>query len=607
MPAQLIHRVLEALQQQRYADALRMSRELAQAMPGNEAALSMLAVSEQHMGNLDAAVEILRCLVGKYPGTWQHWNNLGNIFRAQGTVERALDAYRKALTLQPNHARLRTNIGLLYLNRGEYGQAREHLLAACDQAEVEPSMWVWAAVACHADGDETGTKRLLEDRSGWADISAEARLELGGLLLQMGRFDEGQQVLKQPFMEASLAVRAAVRRALSFERINQLDAAVAIVDDLPSAEQVADPKARQELLNLLATLAMRRKDYSTARRCFVAALALDTPWHERTTLWFGLARACDRLDDTQAAMEALAEAHRARALPGQPPWQPGSGHQGDLKMADQWVSAAAASSWRRAAVPETQPAPVFVVGFPRSGTTLLEQILSAHPTFRSMDERPFILELVQKMASQTGSYPENLASSTPQQLATLRQQYWDKVQAVMNLRKGMCLIDKNPLNMLALPMIMRLFPHAQIIFCQRHPGAAILSCYQQNFQDPELRALCASLERLAYEYVAFHQHWQYHVELLQPRLWVVRYEDLVTDLDAMLAKLGVFLGISDTTAMKNFQVHAQTRGYISTPSYTQVIEPISQDAVDRWRRYASWMQPLLPHLQPVLEQLGYEA
>ncbi len=607
MSAQLIHRILEALQQQRYAEALRMSGELVQAMPGNEAALSMLAVSEQHMGNLTAAAKILDRLVGKYPDTWQHWNNLGNIYRAQGNVERALPAYRKALALQPKHARLHANIGLLHLNRGEYSQAREHLLAACELDEVEPSMRVWAALACHAEGDNASTQRLLEDGSGWVDISAEARLELGGLLLQLGRFDEGQQLLQQPFAEASLAVRAAVRRAFGFERINQLEAAVAIVNDLPSAEQVVDLQARQELLSILATLAMRRQDYRSARGCFEAALALDTPWRERAVLWFGLARACDRLDDTQAAMDALAEAHRARALPGQPLWQPGSGHQGDLKMADQRISTAVAGSWLRAAVPEAQPPPVFVMGFPRSGTTLLEQMLSAHPLFSSMDERPFILQQVRHMASSAGAYPDNLSTLTAEQLEVLRQQYWDKVRSVVNLPQGMRLVDKNPLNMLALPMIMRLFPQAPIIFCQRHPGATILSCYQQDFQDPEVRALCASLERLAYEYVAFHQHWQYHLELLQPRLLVVSYEDLVADLDATLTDLGAFLGVSDTTAMKDFQTHAQTRGYISTPSYAQVVEPINQDAVERWRRYASWMQPLLPILQPVLEQLGYEA
>ena len=607
MSAQLIQQVLEALQQQHYAAALRLARELTQAMPGNEAALSMLAVSEQHMGNLDAAVEILGRLVAKYPETWQHWNNLGNVLRAQGESERALGAYRKALALQPNPTRLRANIGLLHLNRGEYRQAREHLLTACEQADAEPGMRVWAALACHSAGDEPTAKRLLEDRSGWAQISAEARLELGGLLLRMGRFAEGQQVLKQPFAEASLAVRAAVRRALGFERINQLDAAMAIVKDLPSTEQVTDPEARQELFNLLAILALRRHDYPLARTCFEAALALKPLWRERATLWFGLARACDRLDDTQAAMEALAQAHRLRAVPGQPLWQPGSGHRGDLKMADQRVAAATVAAWQRTAVPEAPPAPVFVLGFPRSGTTLLEQMLSAHPLFSAMDERPFILQQVRQMASLAGSYPENLSALSAAQLDGLRQQYWAAVRTTVDLRKGVRLIDKNPLNMLALPMIMRLFPNAPIIFCQRHPGAAILSCYQQDFQDPEVRALCASLERLAYEYVAFHQQWQYHVELLQPRLLVVRYEDLVTDLDTTLAGLGTFLGVSATAAMKDFPIHAQTRGYISTPSYTQVVEPISQAAVDRWRRYAGWMQPLWPVLRDTLERYGYEA
>ncbi len=600
-----VAQILTALEAGRYADALRLARALFALHPEDEGALALLAASAEQAGQMDEALLLLQRLVHKHPQTWQHWNNLGNVERTLGYQDAALEAYGRALALQPEHARLRVNLGLLHLNRGEYRLAREQLGIACGLPGADASMRVWTAVACHADGD-------LEEATQWvaavdidSQLSEEARLELGWLLVQVGRFDEGECLLARPYADKALAMRATARRVLALERVNRLDAAQALLGALTVPASEGDPLARQEALHADAVVALRRNDYAHARRFFEAALEVSGSRGARVPLWFGLAQACDRLDDIPAALAALTQAHHECAANADD-WHPGAPHSGNLRVADAWLSREEAASLGTIC-PDDRAAPVFVVGFPRSGTTLVEQMLAAHPAFVSVDERPFVWSTLRRLEAGGVEYPAVLTRLMPQQLAALRQHYWSEVDAVVRVPEGMRLVDKNPLNMLLLPLLVRLFPQSPVIFCRRHPCDTILSCYLQDFRDPDLRMMCSSLERLATDYAAFDRQWQHHVEVLHPRLLELRYEDLVADPDTAFGRMGTFLGIDNVAVMHNFQTRAKVRGFISTPSYAQVVEPLRTDAINRWRRYTESFRALLPILRGAIVRGGYDA
>jgi tetratricopeptide (TPR) repeat protein len=607
MSNQLVARILDAMREARHVDALELARTLSKGMPGNESALSLLAACEQNMGNLQAALDILQRLTRKHPQTWQHWNNLGNVARSLGEGAAALAAYQRALRLHPDGARLQANIGLLHLNRGEYPQAREHLLAACALKDSETGMCIWAAVASHACLDEDAAFQLVRDWRQWPRQSDEAMLELGWLLVQLGAFADGDEILRGHFQDESSRIRAGARRVLAHERVNHLDEARTLLQSLPPAQGIADPETRQERLNATAIMALRDRDYALARRCYEEALATDVAWRDRTPLYFGLARACDRLNDGAAALDALVQGHRLQLGASNPAWHPGAAHTGLLRIADQRLTAAEAASWRHDEHPDAMESPVFVVGFPRSGTTLIEQMLAAHDRFVSTDEQPFVRRMIEWLDARGLPYPGGLTALSAADLDALHAVYWGAVREVAAIQPGVRLVDKNPLNMLALPMMLRAFPQARIIYCQRHPCDAILSCYLQQFRDPDLAAMCATLERLAHEYASFDRQWTHHVEILNADVLTCRYEDLVTDIDAGLARLGAYLDVEDVANMKNFHARALARGFISTPSYAQVVEPLRTDAIGHWRRYREAFAPLLPILQPILDHWNYDA
>jgi len=154
-------------------------------------------------------------------------------------------------------------------------------------------------------------------------------------------------------------------------------------------------------------------------------------------------------------------------------------------------------------------------------------------------------------------------------------------------------------------MIMRLFPEAPIILCLRHPCDVLLSCYLQPFRSPAYMVMCSSLQRLAEGYVQAFEQWHKQVQVFSPHLLEWRYESVVGAFDANVARLGKFLELEDALPMARFAEHARGKRFISTPSYAQVTQGISNKAVNRWHAYRDVFEPVLPTLRPIMHQLGY--
>ncbi|HKV65132.1 MAG TPA: sulfotransferase, partial [Rhodanobacteraceae bacterium] len=323
---------------------------------------------------------------------------------------------------------------------------------------------------------------------------------------------------------------------------------------------------------------------------------------------FGLASAHDRQAHYRDAWKALEVAHAMQMqIARQTAPELGETDGQPLPMVVRTVDANAYATWKPLVAPSMLQSPVFVIGFPRSGTTLLEQMLDAHPGFRSMDERGFVYQLIERMEHAGQRYPADLATLTQVEADQLRAVYWRLVEHTLPDLGQRRLIDKNPLNMLCLPMILRLFPEGRIILCVRHPCDVLLSCSMQAFRSPAFRAMCSSLPRLARGYTEAFEQCCRHVEVFKPSVLEWRYESVVDDFDAAVARLGQFLEVADASPFAGFAAHARAKQFIATPSYAQVTQPVNAAAVGRWRNYREQFEPVLPVLLPWLERFGYGA
>jgi Flp pilus assembly protein TadD len=602
--ASTIADISAAIQQGRLQTAENLAREQLRAYPTDENILTLLGLSVQMQGRPNDAALFFQELTRLQPDAAIHWNNLGSVLRAAGQGEAAEAAYRRALALAPRDSHVLENLGLLYHERADYAAARVCFVAAADIDPVSTIARIYGANACAECTDMPTAERLVASWWRWTNIDLEQQLLLASVMTRTGHLDTAETILRRTLPQAGAErPRVIVRLLVLNERLNRVDEARALLAALPRPEHVDDAELQEEIINAHAVLAARENDYQKASDLLEPLARVGTPGSD---FFFALARIRDKRGDVDATMQALREAHalQMRKAALLIPDLIASGKE-PLTAGLDPISADSRQQWIQMPAPGDDESPIFIMGFPRSGTTMLEQMLDAVPTLRAMDEQPFLQSVVERIEQFGLRHPGDLHRLDAGQCDELRKVYWGLVRKTVKLDTGQRLVDKNPLNMLRLPLVNRLFPRSRIIFAMRHPCDVVLSCYMQSFGAPAFMLLCSTLERLARGYVNAMQGWQHHVGLLQPALLPLRHEDLLADFSGTAQRIGEFLGIDDATPMLMFHEHARQKGYIATPSYAQVTEPVNRKGVDRWRRYRSHLEPILPALKPVMEQWHY--
>jgi Flp pilus assembly protein TadD len=610
-----IEPIVSALQSGRADDAERLARDFLDANPRNQDGLLLLSISLMQLERPAEATEVCRELTRIAPDSAIYWSNLGTVLRDAGQLFDAEEAYRRSVELDPKFFGALLNLGYLLLEGGKFTEARDALMAAHTLDPRSPEARVYAAQTCVALDRRDVAEQLIAPWPTWLDLSDELIVDLAGLMVAAGTPDVGAKILESLLSRRPDNLRAMANLVFLYERVNRLDEARALLAKLPAPETVADPKLQFDVISANATFALREKDPALARELlqrlidiFEASPAAKlTPWRSGD-MYSSMAKMYDKEGNVDAAMQALALSHERQltlarqavpdlVTPGAPP----------LYFGTRLVDADMRAKWPEYPAPSMLESPIFVVGFPRSGTTMLEQMLDAHPQLQSMDERAFLSNLLDLLTEFRCEYPNDLDKLTEQQCEALRQNYWKATEQVAPRKQGQRLVDKNPLQMLRLPLINRLFPNAPIIMALRHPCDSILSNYMQHFTSNSFAVLCSSLERLAQGYVNAMNAWVHHANVLKPRVILSRYEDLLDDFEGNIRRIADFLELDDASPMARFDQHARDKGFISTPSYSQVIEPPNKKAVGRWRRYHRYFEPILPTLQPIMKHWGYDA
>jgi tetratricopeptide (TPR) repeat protein len=246
---------------------------------------------------------------------------------------------------------------------------------------------------------------------------------------------------------------------------------------------------------------------------------------------------------------------------------------------------------------------VFLLGFPRSGTTLLEVALDGHPRVASLEEH----ELLKAGVLQYMREPVDFAAllrADANELGALRERYWQEVRATGIELAGKVFVDKHPLHSLKLPLIARLFPNAKILFAHRDPRDVVLSCFRRRFSMNPAMYQLLTLEGAA----AFYDATMRLAEQARPLLgldWrVVRYEDLVEDLDRELRAICEHIGLDWVSNLGDFAARAQARER-ATPSTAQLARGLDKSGVGHWRHYQSSLESVRPTLEPWVKRLGY--
>jgi tetratricopeptide (TPR) repeat protein len=247
---------------------------------------------------------------------------------------------------------------------------------------------------------------------------------------------------------------------------------------------------------------------------------------------------------------------------------------------------------------------VFLVGFVRSGTTLLEQVLASHPDVVALEERPTLRALTGDYFGEDGGL-ERLMAMGEAEAQSLRDRYWQSVRDQGVMVDGKVFVDKAPLTTLWQPLISRLFPDAKILFAIRDPRDVVLSCFRHAFIVNAMSGAFSDLEETAALYDGVMKLAALYREILPLPVHRHRHEDLIEDFEGEVRAICDFMGIDWSPAMADFVATANQRD-IRTPSKDQVRRGLNRAGMGQWKRYERQMASVLPVLQPWVKAYGYE-
>jgi len=254
-----------------------------------------------------------------------------------------------------------------------------------------------------------------------------------------------------------------------------------------------------------------------------------------------------------------------------------------------------------------RPAPIFIMGFARSGTTLLGQILNGHPDLVTSDENPMLGNTIAQMTAGEFEGFEDLDRLDGSQLEDLRAQYFNQAKNYVNIGTNQILVDKNPMLTPSLAFIQRVFPDSKVIFVERHPCDVVLSCYMQFFSSKTTVGNVFTLEQIASTYDAVMTLGRKYLDSLPLNIKTFRYEDVVTDYETAARDILSFVDLAWHDDILNYKEESRKREKrIATPSYHQVTKDIYFDAKHRWQKYTAQLEPILPVLKPHAKAMGYE-
>ena len=391
--------------------------------------------------------------------------------------------------------------------------------------------------------------------------------------------------------------------ALCLERLNRNDEA------LRSAEH----SHRLEPGKAIATMVLARL-YGRTGEFDKADTLLEHVVNENTdsdTLNRGYREWALILDKTGRFDEAFVAATKA----GQEALKISPFNQYDLSAVDNVVKAnlkgfneALLNRWSVEDFDDGLPAPAFLLGFFRSGTTLTEQVLATHPDIVTTDETLYLYrtrEELRRVVAGTGNIPGNATRLTLEQARHLRKFYWDQVNKHLGGgEEGMTVVDKNALNSIDIGLINTLFPEARILFALRDPRDVCVSCFLQAFSPSDLTVHLLDWQGCANFYAQVMKLWLGLRDTLGTRYIEVRYEDTVVDLEGQARKILDLLGVEWNSQVLVFYEQASQR-YIGTPSFSDVSKPIYKTALARWRNYDTQIHEVMPILEPFVKEFGY--
>jgi tetratricopeptide (TPR) repeat protein len=490
----------------------------------------------------------------------------------EGRHNDALDLYREAIRQEPNNVQTYVMAARAYAKKFHFDRMEEILRKLVRRAHRHPGVH-------HYLGETYGMLKL--PAKAVASYEHAARLpgalpptwmELASLYERAHRLDEAGELIERTVragfdLPLVWLVRGRIQR-----RQKQLDKAESTFHDL--IEKMPESEWACQAWGELALMKDRQGDYDGAIEAIGHCKKFQMSHEDR--LWTASERAHQRV---QAMIDDISRDYLRR-------WRDEAGRFPKQRVA-------------------------LLSGFPRSGTTLLEQVLDAHPDLVSSEERDFVgKELMDNFTSKQGqkSLLEVFDDLRLEQIGPERERYFRAMEYLLGESiDGRMHLDKNPSYNLTLPLMLRVFPETRLIIALRDPRDVVLSCYLRYLPLNAVSVRFLTPERTAQRYALDMKVWLRFREIIDVPWCEVRYEDTVADLAGQARRALETLGLDWSDDVLNYRARLGREKQVTSPTYEAVAEPIYTRAIGRWKNYQKLLEPALDTLEPFIREFGYDA
>jgi tetratricopeptide (TPR) repeat protein len=590
------------------AEGEEAARRAVSLAPGFASAWNNLGIVLQEALKLDESRLCLERALALEPNNPETLNNLANTFKRLGLAAEAEKRWNAALALKPDYAEVYSNLANLMLDEGEYDRAEAMTRRA---VELQPRLvdaYVNLAAVHTARHRHSDALQALDALLAFTPSHARALAARALALRELDRLDEALDAAKRAALAAPESPEPHNAMGQVFQAMGQLEPALAAYDRaaaLPGPAQMDAIANRGSLFMEFGRKAEAVKAMEEAARAFPnspgilfgqtdlkrfkpgdpligkmqALITRDgISLSDRATLHFGLGKVFLDIGDSEQAFRHYDEGNRLKR----------STYAYDPDANERWVASVAevfspALLSAKADAGARSDLPVFVVGMPRSGTTLVEQILGSHPLVHPAGE-------LKRLQTLLDGFPQSAASLSAAELEALGEAYLAFVKPMAAGRPHV--VDKMPSNFLYAGFIRLILPDAHIMHCRRDPVDTCLSCYTKLFAGEQAFAYDQTeLGRFHRAYQALMAHWR--ATLPASHFLEVDYEAVVEDVEAESRRMLDFLGLPWDEKVLRFH---ETERPVRTASVNQVREPIYHSSAGRWKAHASRLEPLLAAL-----------
>ena len=552
-------------------------------------------------GRLEESIKVYTRVLELKPDDAAAYSNMGVAFKKQGKPEKAIEAYTKALAIQPNFAEAYNNMGVTLQERGDLEESikayTKAMAAKPDNVEAHYNVG-------NALRDQGKLEEAIEAYTKALAINpeyVEAYNNMGNVLQECGELEEVIETYNKALSIKPDYVDAWVNGAEILEKWNQteqldvwLGKAFEVFDIVPS-----------DLRFMKAKLFWRNEEFKAASN-LLADIDFETIQEKRKQDYLVLKAKCyEKNNDFDNAYECFFKnSFLKKTSSDYEKYKPEIYFQG-LESTLTKLKAGAIQTPIHHSKKETDFVPVFLVGFPRSGTTLLDTILRSHSKIEVVEEQPALSAA--KALLENGGYNDLANNIAPPKLLTEARKSYELEfhQHIDGVFSEFVYIDKLPLNLLEVPLIFQLYPKAKFILALRHPMDSILSCWMQNFKLNPAMANMVDLDRIVEFYCLAMEVFKICRANYDLSVHEIRYEDLLEDLNGETSMLLRFLNLDWEPQINYYKETALKRGRIKTPSYSQVVQPIYKDAKYRWLNYKKYLDHYLEDVGPWISRFRY--